>query len=212
MIIFGTRHKPKGQIATAVNCPECSQGQLWATSIVSYFHIYWIPFIPYRKQKLLVCDQCQTALEEKDLRAHGIAKQISYPSFSVFHFTGAILAAILLTVGMWSASQNRERMAKMISNPSVGDLYVIKFDEPVKDDNGKSLRYGVVRVSAVSSTDTTLLPSAYAFSSVRFAKEKIESGLLDTSKEFVLEESFEEPKDRLIERVKEVIRGRTLRS
>jgi hypothetical protein len=68
MIIYGTRGKviPGGRRQDIV-CASCGQADLATYGILRYFHIFWIPVLPTKKQPVAECLHCKKTLAGKEI-------------------------------------------------------------------------------------------------------------------------------------------------
>lgn len=69
MIIFGTRSgNLKSPQTEAYDCNYCqSEKSVWYYFYQKYFHIFWIPFIPYGKTGSSVCSHCKQVLSANQM-------------------------------------------------------------------------------------------------------------------------------------------------
>ncbi len=115
MIIYGWK-SVIGKLAGAVglSCPSCQKDQLTVGTRHSYFHVYWIPFFPYRREQIGVCNHCKKVMDEKELKASAslIGAQERLPqkeSFRPHHFALIIVILVLGTFGAF-AEKNRSHV------------------------------------------------------------------------------------------------------
>src|SRR5947207_2993164 len=59
LIFYGRKKVPVGVDEFFIKCPVCEAHQHADVMIEShYFHIYWIPVMPFDKTALIICQQC----------------------------------------------------------------------------------------------------------------------------------------------------------
>jgi phage terminase large subunit GpA-like protein len=70
MIIYGQRATKTGhQSLYNTTCHHCnSKNSLEMYTFSRYFHVFWIPFFPYRKEALTQCNHCKQILNKKIFR------------------------------------------------------------------------------------------------------------------------------------------------
>lgn len=77
MIIYGTKAAKGKFIQTAIQCPFC--GENHAVGVLpyhKYFHLYWIPIIPYGREFITACAKCGTAVPDHYLGTNGVNEEI----------------------------------------------------------------------------------------------------------------------------------------
>ena len=69
ILFFGTRPGKRRQAALpGATCPYCGQaGQLAATVVPRYIHLFWIPVYRLRHMAWVECAHCKKMYEGKDL-------------------------------------------------------------------------------------------------------------------------------------------------
>lgn len=91
MIIYGTRGKQlkKGMLVRG-GCSHCENNQHLAVGVVKYFHIFWIPFLVFSKQKFLQCTHCRHTKEmskiDEEQHAEAIKKLFSFKKTWAYYF------------------------------------------------------------------------------------------------------------------------------
>mgnify|MGYP006159239151 CR=1 FL=1 len=76
MIIYGTKAESikSGKIIN-VQCPKCDENTSMNYSVFAkYAHLYWIPFIPYKKVSITECDYCKKTFESGELPQNIVKK------------------------------------------------------------------------------------------------------------------------------------------
>jgi hypothetical protein len=65
MLIFGWGQTTKRKLSkTAVSvCEGCHADYLYLTRILTWFTLFFIPFIPYNKEYYLLCPNCKSGYE-----------------------------------------------------------------------------------------------------------------------------------------------------
>ena len=67
MVIFGIKEKIiKKSLLSNVTCSECKEHVSMTYIIESkYFHLYWIPILPYKKVTHVFCNECDSVFKKK---------------------------------------------------------------------------------------------------------------------------------------------------
>lgn len=132
MIFFGTKEKEikRGRF-TNVSCPECKE-TVSMTYIVEakYFHFYWIPVFPYKKNTFVGCHECDTVFERKQfseniknkLQKENELKPARNP---IWMFSGLIALAILIPLAFFQSARADVKKGDFANNPKVGDVYFL---------------------------------------------------------------------------------------
>lgn len=74
-------------------CPSCESPSISAFTRFTYFHVYWLPFIPTGREALVTCSTCNGTFTR---RSSAFDPASTPQAFSPFHFTGLALAAALV--------------------------------------------------------------------------------------------------------------------
>lgn len=63
MIIFGTRGtQVDGEPIENLTCPSCQHEGMQSSGVIRYFHVYWIPMFPTKKEPVLTCPHCKCCI------------------------------------------------------------------------------------------------------------------------------------------------------
>lgn len=115
MIIYGWK-SVLGKVANTVGltCPSCQKDQLTVGTRHSYFHVYWIPFFPYRRERVAVCNHCKKIMDEKELSATAnltgsLERLPQKEGFRPHHFAFIILIFVLGTFGAFADQKRSNR-------------------------------------------------------------------------------------------------------
>ena len=113
-IFFGTRAskiKTK-RIDGNTECPYCQNKNTFvATAFGKYFHLFWIPLLPFSKETVLECSHCKKTYAEHELPENlrlALVKsnQIDPPKRPLWHGFGCLVLALigLVVIGISIAS------------------------------------------------------------------------------------------------------------
>lgn len=136
MIFFGTKASTikNGQIIN-INCPHCETNSSMIYSVFGkYAHIYWIPFLPYKKITLTECTNCKKTFEYKELPENiktkiDREKERNPVKIPIWMFSGLFILVGIISFGFYNSYQNDINDAEYIKNPKVGDVYYIKMTD-----------------------------------------------------------------------------------
>ena len=99
MIIYGTDSKQLGtKKIQGEHCPNCDQPSLNIVVFANYFHLFFIPFLPYKKKAYPFCTYCETKIKKENTpqktkgKIISLKKEFSYPYYL---FSGVIIVIIL---------------------------------------------------------------------------------------------------------------------
>ncbi|MEW5675856.1 zinc-ribbon domain-containing protein [Flavobacterium enshiense] len=132
MIFFGTREKEiKRGSLTNVTCNECRENVSMTYIVESkYFHLYWVPFFPYKKNTFVGCNECDTVFEKKQF-SENIKKKLQRENElkparnPIWMFSGLIILAILIPLALFQSSRANVKKSDFANNPKVGDVYFL---------------------------------------------------------------------------------------
>ncbi len=100
MIIYGTKAAKGKFIETATQCPFC--GKDHSVGILpyhKYFHVYWIPIVPYGREYAVACSACGHGVPDHYISGginEDIKRQAKRP---IWTFAGAfVLGAIAMYI------------------------------------------------------------------------------------------------------------------
>jgi hypothetical protein len=131
MIIYGHKATKTGhQSLFGTKCSNCNtNNSLEMYSFSRYFHIFWIPVFPYRKEALTQCNNCKQVLHKKEFSSDLLSQydemktNIKTP---YWQFIGAGLLAALIIVITFSIKEDNKRDTAYLTAPKEGDIYEIK--------------------------------------------------------------------------------------
>lgn len=159
MIIYGTGKKVlKGsRKIQASACPNCSANELYITSTVKYFHLFWIPLFPIEKFAHPICRNCNFAKRITDSKV--IAKIKSEKKkfkTPLTMYSGVVVIALLISYFMISSVLHNQEVAKNIKNLTKNDVIVFKSTQAKQE-------YYYCRVIEVRSDTVIYNVSNYSF-------------------------------------------------
>jgi hypothetical protein len=133
MIVYGSRTKQLAKEILIDKCPNCGrQNSTELYVFQKYAHIFWIPFFPTGKTAVTQCDHCKQVLKPKEMPSsiklayENVKSQTKTP---VWTFSGLVILAILVSIGVVSAQQNDKKNALLILSPQSGDVFEVKTED-----------------------------------------------------------------------------------
>lgn len=150
MLIYGTGGKIiKDGTIRNVTCSACKNDtSLQYTVTAKYFHLYWIPVFPYKRQSTVTCHTCADTFMLKDLSQKVQDKfarekeNSGSARFPVWMFSGLILIVGLIGMAFYSSNKTENTELGYIDQPEVGDIYSVELDS--------TNHYSTVRVDRVT--------------------------------------------------------------
>ncbi len=179
MIVFGTRSKvsPGKEIRQAV-CASCGNAGINTYTAHRYFHIYWIPFLPFKRQLCTECQHCKEAHVGKEIPSEylsvaGTDAGAGRPPW--YLFSGLVLLIALGIYGQQANQRDKQETASFLNAPQVNDLYIVTAEDVFgeKPEKGK---YTVLLVQAVNGEKLDFVPARYLYSTVSKAEKDIRNG------------------------------------
>lgn len=195
MIIYGTNWSKRKILSTREICPLC--GNMHSVSIFyqyEYAHVYGIPLFPIKKDIRGYCSSCEEGINFDSIKNETTKRSVRFPISS---FTGLFLIIIAITALASyiyiDKKQEKALSLECINNPSIGDIYEVKFDEK---------EYGFLRVSAIKG-DYIMIQTGEYVTDRRTGLKDLKTG---EYKDRFYEESHGYTKDDLLDNLaKEVI-------
>jgi hypothetical protein len=172
MLILGWRGKVLSpeRLSIPDACPRCGKQALRATIVQRYFHVWWIPFVPYAKRVAFACEHCgmeasdESATPPLDEAVSRLQKQVSTPFYM---FTGLALALVgfAAIAASFISFATAPGLQERIARPAVGDVYVVDGpkllpDEPWEKDY-KFLVARVITIDQQSNLELQFSASVY---------------------------------------------------
>lgn len=133
MIIYGSRatHLKSDKLRNAT-CPNCqTKGALMASAFGRHAHIFWIPLFPMGKTGVFECQHCHKGFKKKELGDDG---KMDYKNFltdvktPLWKYSGLGIIALLLCWAFYSNKQDEAKVAELIENPAMYDVYTFQTD------------------------------------------------------------------------------------
>ncbi|MES2747120.1 MAG: zinc-ribbon domain-containing protein [Bacteroidota bacterium] len=134
MVFFGTRSKKikEGQLINT-NCQYCETYTSMTYSVfASYFHLYWIPFVPYKRKTVVECNECYVTYEYKELPEQikskvDREKEKYGAKIPIWMYSGLMLLCILVSLAFYQSSKYDVKELDYKKNPLKGDVYFLNF-------------------------------------------------------------------------------------
>lgn len=134
MIFFGRKEKQikHGRIKNVI-CPECKENATFDYWIFTkYFHVYWIPFFPYKKVTLVDCEECGSAIEPKQFSVNIKQKlqrehELNPARNPIWTYSGIIVLLILIPWVFYQSSNAQDNYLNYRQNPKIGDVYYLNY-------------------------------------------------------------------------------------
>lgn len=165
MIIYGWNTKNIKQAPLPNHaCPGCNESNAHLAVFAHYAHIFWIPLFPYKKTIQIYCAHCQLATEENTMQAEmrGKMKQLkSTVSIPKYLFSGLFIIALAISYFAYSGHQQGQLEEEYISNPQVGDVYIIKDSEEKSEYN-----HYLMKVNAIEPDSLIVAFSSYYYNGI----------------------------------------------
>ena len=179
MIVFGTRGKVvAGTQKQGIACSSCGKQPQNTFGVLRYFHIFWIPVFPTKKEDGLECPHCKQTLIGKDVpdRLRQDIKESIFTKGKVLPmFTGLFLLAILFGFAGYTGMEQSKKEAAFLANPAVNDYYIVRLTKLFEGQDTKH-PYGILRVKSISGGSVELIVGNYAYSSTSGARKAISKG------------------------------------
>lgn len=172
MIIFGTRSSStKTDEQTKYNCTHCnSSNTVRAAKYFNYFHIFWIPILPYSSKIITECSHCKQVQFQKEIDKTEVQKIKSVLNVKIpfKYYSGLILIGLLFTLLFSSVIFSNSQKSNRLKSPEVGDIYKVRYKE-----NGEK-KYTLYKIDHIKNDTITFKISDYSVSKIRQIKELLQ--------------------------------------
>ena len=182
-VVYGSKAKHLGskELPNA-ECPECHEKGLILSVFQKYFHIFWIPFIGYKKTGQSTCPHCKHSEEKKNF-SPSLQEEYSHLNSEYrtppYMFSGLVLVSLLIAFVSYSNSQDKKAMASYAAEPQVGDLHIIK------DESQPEYPYSLYKLIEVTEDSIYFVYSDMVYNQTRGFTEDIDKGKLQDTSYFV---------------------------
>ncbi len=176
MLIVGMRGKILSPERLSIHeaCPRCGKQALHATLVQRYFHIWWIPVVPYAKRVLFACEHCgveatdEDATEPLDEAVRRLRRQVSTPFYMFSGLALVLVGFAALTAALapsFISFATTPGLKERIAKPAVGDVYVLDGAKMLPDETWEKdyvfLVARVISIDAQGDMELQISPSAY---------------------------------------------------
>lgn len=146
-LIYGTRSaRIKKYTDNHSRCESCKNFDLDVEVYRSYYHVYYIPFVPIgEKTAFIRCNHCGEPGQSGSLLQH-YEKSARTPFYL---FTIPILILMFIATMVYANFNQQKEKVLLVANPLVGDVYGMR-----KEDNN-NVSYFFLRVSGING-DTVI--------------------------------------------------------
>ena len=115
MLVYGTGTKELGiKRIQGAKCPACESQSVHVIGKASYFHIFWIPILPYSKKVYPFCTNCDLEINKQDIDQRTVDKikqEKKGVKIPIYLFSGIILIALLITYLINDTIQHEKKVA-----------------------------------------------------------------------------------------------------
>lgn len=129
MIVYGWNSKVlKESPFPNQTCASCNSEDAHVVVSASYWHVFWIPIFPYKKQLTIVCGNCSLETKPKHVseEVRQFAKKLkSTVRFPFYMFAGIGIIAVLIAVFAFIGFQDNQKMEEYLDNPQANDIYFL---------------------------------------------------------------------------------------
>jgi hypothetical protein len=184
IVSYGTKGKViGGPQKQGMACSSCGNTTQSTFGVIRYFHIFWIPVLPYKKEVGTECQQCKQTLMGKEV-PDNVRQDIKENVFTKGRllpmFAGLILIALFAGSLAYINVERSKKEAAYLANPAANDYYIVKLTEMFEGQDA-SYPYGVMKVQSIEEGELALQVGTYGYSEFGGARQAIKKG--ETAKE-----------------------------
>lgn len=132
MVFFGTSEKEvkSGKISNVI-CDYCQENvNMYYTITSRYFHLYFVPLFPFKRNTVLACESCETVfiskrfstIQKSKLQRENELKPARNP---VWMYSGVLLLTLLIPLAFLQSKKADEKKLEYKNNPMIGDVYFL---------------------------------------------------------------------------------------
>lgn len=179
LFVFGTRSKVfAGPPKRGVSCRACGHDEHATSGVLRWFHVFFVPVFPTRKQVAMQCVHCKKALVGAEVpeRLRDELAAALFPARRVAPmFVGTLLAALLVLAVVAAGGAESKRQAEYLARPAAGDCYVVKLAGlgPTAD---AAHPFGILQAVSVADGQVRLRVANRAYSSGLAAVKALRRG------------------------------------
>ena len=181
MVFFGTKEKEikRGRLSN-VFCNECNENVSMTYIVESkYFHLYWVPIFPFKKNTLLGCNECETVFEQKQFSENIKNKlqrenELKPARSPIWMFSGIIIVAFLLPLAFFQSAKADVKKADFVNNPKVGDIYFLSLPSHYSTMKIAAIEKDTIRFIA-NDTSVTKFQKVFFINDDKYYTDKIKS-------------------------------------
>ncbi|MDH3214850.1 MAG: hypothetical protein OEN01_01000 [Candidatus Krumholzibacteria bacterium] len=165
-VFFGTRSKLfPGNTLQSTTCEGCGSWALKPYTIYKYFHVFWVPCVPFKKELAVKCTHCGRAWRQNDVSPATRAaierekKSLKPPAYL---FAGAFILVLFLAYVGYSNRAESWASDRYFASPVVDDLYIVDYGELLKIDEPE-YHYGVFKINRVGADSIRFRVGTYGY-------------------------------------------------
>ena len=123
IVFYGTKGKViAGPQKQGVACGSCGNTTQNTFGVLRYFHIFWIPLFPIKREVGTECPQCKQTLVGKEVSdtVRNSVKEAVFTAGKVLPmFTGLVILAIIFGYAGYLGTQQSKKEAAYLASPAV---------------------------------------------------------------------------------------------
>lgn len=164
MVIYGT-NSPKTKSSPFPNhqCTNCGREETHVIIRSHYFHVFWIPIIPFKKSLKIVCASCKHINKPSEVNqeikafTRELKSSVKHPWYAFSGLTIILLAIIFFNI---QGYVQKKELKELVDNPAVGDIYLLKETNPIETGS----LYGFAKVRLITEDSIYCSSNVYLYS------------------------------------------------
>lgn len=131
MIVYGNKATKTGhQNLFGTKCSHCgTRDSLEMYTFSRYFHLFWIPVFPYKKEAVTQCNHCKQVLNKKEFPSELLSQYEEMKTTAktpYWQYIGLLIFGGLILLLVFSIQEDDKRDKAYLAAPKAGDIYEIK--------------------------------------------------------------------------------------
>lgn len=159
MIVWGSSSLNIKAKNLGAACRACESGSVSLSAVQQVFTLYWIPLIPLKKIKQVVCQSCSTTYPV-ELYAEYLGPRETKFKTPWYSFSGLIIIALVFSMLYLSVLNSEKRIQAFKDNPTVDSYFIF---ENLEDEN-KAKPYAFAKILKVTDGKIKVYYSTYSYS------------------------------------------------
>lgn len=165
MIVWGSSTLNIKAKNLGASCKACKTGSVSLAAFQKVFTLYWIPVIPLKKVKHVVCQSCTTMYPLETYAEYLNPRETKFKT-PLKSFSGLIIIMLIIFTSYFSIINSDKRINEFKANPTIGSYFTFKSSE--KDTTSS---YAFAKIENITQGKILFYLSKYEYPKEKMAVE-----------------------------------------